>query len=86
MGNDEACAVFRQLIHGALDQQFRARIDRTGCLVQNQHRRILEHGAGDGQQLLLSGRDAGALGQDGIEPVRQRTDKFIQSAGTADTV
>ena len=86
MGNDEACAVFRQLIHGALDQQFRARIDRTGCLVQNQHRRILEHGAGDGQQLLLPGGDARALRQDGVEALGQRMDEFIQPAGAADAI
>ena len=86
VGNDEACAVFRELIHGALDQKLCARIDGAGRLVQNQHGRVLEHGAGDGQQLLLAGGDAGALGQDGIEAVRQRADEFIQPAGAADAV
>ena len=86
VGDNEAGAVFRQLIHGALDEQLRARVDRAGRLVEDEHGRVLEHGAGDGQQLLLPGGNAGALGQDSVEAVRQRTDEFIQPAGAADAI
>ena len=35
VGNDKAGAALHQGIHGALDQYLGARINRTGCLVQN---------------------------------------------------
>ena len=55
-----------------------AGVDRGGCLVEDQHRGLGEHGAGDAQQLLLPLRDVAAvLGQDGVVALRQAHDEAV---------
>ena len=83
MRNDKAGASLCQLIHRPLDQKLGAGIDRRGGLVKDEHGRILQHGTCNGQQLLLPGRDAGAFGQNSVKALRQRVNKFVQSAGAA---
>ena len=84
VGDDKARPALRQLVHRTLNEKFRARIDRGRCLVEDQHRRILEHRAGDGQKLLLSRRDGRALAEHGVKALWQRVDKFVEAAGLAD--
>ncbi len=80
MRDDKAGSVFGQFIHRLLNHDLGSRIDRRGGFVKNQHRCILQHGACNGQKLLLPGRNGSALGQNRIQAMRQGTDKFIDSA------
>ena len=63
-------AAHRLLVH---------RIEMRGRLVQDQHRRVLEEGAGDGDALALAAGEAGAALADlGIQPVGQGLDQLGQ--------
>ncbi len=59
--NHKAGAPGRQAIERALDAHLGAGVDAAGGLVQNQHGRVGEHHARDGQQLPLALRKAGAV-------------------------
>ena len=52
-------------------------------LVEDQHRVILYHGPGDGQQLLLSGGDRNGVVQYGVKALGQRLYEVVYAAGTA---
>ena len=43
----------------------------------------MQHSPGNGQQLLLTGGDGRAVGQNGIKALGQGMNEFVQSAGTA---
>ncbi len=59
---------------------FRAGVDGTGGLVQNQHRRVGAGGAGDVQKLPLALAEAAALaGEDRLITVRQVADEAVRS-------
>jgi hypothetical protein len=49
------------VVECVLDVPFRFGVERRSRLVENQDRRILEHGAGDGQALALSARQHHAV-------------------------
>ena len=50
-----------------LNLELHTRIDRGGCLVENEHRRQREHHAGDAKKLLYAFRDCtGYYGRRGI--------------------
>ena len=51
--DDKHRASFHQRVHAALDQAFRARIDRAGRFVENEHRRPRDGRARDGDELPL---------------------------------
>ena len=54
MCDDKVGAVFGQLIHRFMDNQFGTGVYQRVGFVQDQHGMIMHHGTGDGQQLLLS--------------------------------
>ena len=81
VGNDEGGAVFRQPVHGLLNQGFGPGIHRGGGLIQDEQRRVLNHGPGDGHQLLLTGGEVGAVVERGVIALRQRPDEVVQSHG-----
>lgn len=83
VGDDKAGAVFRQPVHGLLGDELCAGIHRGGGLVQNQHGIALNHGPGDGEQLLLPGGNGNAVIQHGIKAVGQGFDEVIDAAGPA---
>ena len=61
-----------------LDQQLGLSIHRRGRLVQDEHGSVLEHGAGDGEALLLpTGELDAPLTDEGIVAVRQRLDELV---------
>ena len=49
MGDDEGGAAVGEFGDGILDELFSAGVDVGGGFVENHHRGILDHGAGDGQ-------------------------------------
>ena len=53
--NDKTGAVFGQLIHSPLRNQFRTCIYGGSGFVEDQHGAVLDHGPGDGHELLLTG-------------------------------
>ena len=59
MGDGDGGAAGHQAVQGVLHDAFGFGVQRGGGLVQDQDRRVLEDGAGDGQALALS---AGELG------------------------
>ena len=72
-----------QRVHGLLNQLFRTRIDRRGGLVENQNRRILNHGSRNGEQLLLTLRKRGLVVKHCVIAIRQRHDVVMQTHGLA---
>ena len=83
VGYDEARAVLRQCIHGPLRQELRAGIDGGRRLIENEHRAVLHHGAGNGEQLLLPGGNGDVFAENRVKPVRERLDEVIDAAGAA---
>ena len=54
VGDHEGRPAFHKLVHAVLYQLFGSGINGTGCLVKDQHRRICNGGAGDGEKLSLA--------------------------------
>ncbi len=53
-------------------------VQRTGRLVQDQHARVADDGAGDRQELALAQREAGAaLAEDGLVALGQPADELV---------
>ena len=76
MGDDKARPPLHQPLHRRPDVLLRARIDVARRLVQNEHGRIGEHGAGDGDELFLPLGDVdGVVREDGIVPRGQLLDE-----------
>jgi len=69
-----------------LHLKLRAGIDGACRLVQNQQRRVLDHGAGDGDELLLPRREAVAVAQHRVIAFGQLTHKIGQPRRRADLV
>ena len=53
VGDDERRAPLHQRIHAGLHERLGARVDGRGRLVENQHGRVGDRRAGDGEQLAL---------------------------------
>ena len=53
----EGGAPFGQIVHRLLDQHFGAGVHAARSLVEDQERRVLRNGTGNGQQLLLPHRE-----------------------------
>ena len=52
--DDEAGAPLHKLVEGVLNQLFGAAVHVGGSFVQNEDGGVRQHGAGDGEELLLS--------------------------------
>lgn len=76
--NDERGMSLRQRVHCLLNQHFCACIDGGRRFVENQHRRVFNHRAGNRHQLLLSGGEVQFVGQQGVVTLRQGVDKVVQ--------
>ena len=78
MGDDKAGSVLHQGAHRLLNLLLGAGVDVGGRLVENQHLGVGEHGARDGQHLLLSLRDVqSVVADDGVVAVRQAHDEVM---------
>ena len=65
-------------VHTALDELFGTRVDGARGLVQDEHRRVGDGHARNGEQLALALRQVGAVGRDRcIVPSRQAADKRV---------
>ena len=53
MGNNEGRPAVHEPIHTLLDNLLRSGINRAGCFIQDQHRRIGNRCPGDGKKLPL---------------------------------
>ena len=54
MRDDKRGAPFHDRVHSLLHEAFRVSVDATGCLIENQHRRIGYGSTGNGKQLALA--------------------------------
>ena len=82
MGDDEAGLVLHQGAHGLLDAAFGAGVDVAGGLVEDQHFGVVEHCAGDGEELLLALRNISAvLGDHGVIALGQAHDVMVDVGG-----
>ena len=61
MRHDETGAAEEEKIQGALDDRLGPRIHGARGLIQNQHRRVLVQGSGDGKTLSLPSRKLAAV-------------------------
>ena len=78
VGNHEGGAAVHQAVHAVLHQLLGAGINGGSCLIQNQHRRVSNGSAGNGQQLALALTQVGAVaGQHRVVAVGQMLDEGI---------
>ena len=61
MRHDKACPALHHRCKGILYLQFRARINRTGGLIQNKHRRQTQHHSRNTKQLFLTLRKISSI-------------------------
>ena len=82
VGYYEACSALHQVVHCLLNDAFRSGINRGGCLVQNQYRRVGKNCPGYCQQLLLTCRNVCSffVNLHVIAP-RQSPDEMIRVGG-----
>jgi len=82
MGDDERRPVFHDTGQGLLNQPLGLRIQGRGRLVQDQDRRILEQGPGQGQPLALAdGENAAALADQRVIALGKLGDEFVAFRG-----
>ena len=75
-------AATHDAVHTALDELFGARVDGARGLVQDEHRRVGNGHARDGEQLALALRQVGAVSRDRrVVAPRQAADKRIRAGG-----
>ena len=75
-------ATAHDAVHTALDELFGTRVNGARGLVQDEHRRIGDGHARDGEQLALALRQVGAIGRDRcVVASRQAADKRIRAGG-----
>ncbi len=77
MSDDKGGAVLHHLVQRRQNAGLGRRVERTGRLIEDQYRRILEQGARDGQALAFAaGEGAAALTDHGVEAVRICVDEI----------
>ena len=82
MGDDEAGLVLHEGAHRLLDAALGAGVDVAGGLVEDEHLGVVEHCAGDGEELLLALRDVAAvLGDHGVIALGQAHDVMVDVGG-----
>lgn len=54
MSNSDSCAALGNSVEGGLDDLLTLRINRTGCLVEDDDARLLYDTSGDRETLLLT--------------------------------
>src|SRR5262245_58045882 len=80
MRDHQRRAALHGSLHGRENLVLSVRVDRSCRIVQEQDRRVEEHGAGDGQSLTLAdGEVEATLPQDGVKTVWQIGDEVISS-------
>ena len=78
VGDDEAGAAIHQAVHTALHQSLGTGVDGGGGLVEDEHRRVSNGCAGDGQQLTLALRQVRTVaGQHGVVALGQALDEAV---------
>ena len=78
VGDDEAGAAVHQAVHAALHQSLGAGVDGGSSLIEDEHRRVGDGCAGDGQQLTLALRQVRAVaGQHGVVALGQALDEAV---------
>lgn len=82
MGDDERRAAVHQTVKRLLHQRLAFGVERGGCLVKQQHGRVLQDGAGNGDALALAAgeRDA-AFADFGLITLVQPGDEFVGLRG-----
>ena len=77
VGNQNRRSIGGQSMQGRVNSRFSGRIDRAGCVIQDQHPRVGDHGPRQSQPLPLStGKGEPALPDDRVEPLRKGVDEF----------
>ena len=61
MGDGDGRAALCQSSHGFLDLLFRLYVYRGGSFVENEDARVVQNGAGNGDALAFTARQAGTL-------------------------
>ena len=71
-------AAFHQFVERGLHGAFGFGVERAGGFVENENRRILQNGAGDGEALALAaGKRNAFFADDGVETFRFLGDEFV---------
>ena len=82
MGDDERGAAAHEALHRFHDRAFGFQIHRTGGFVQDEHGRILEKGAGNGNALTFAaGQAHAALTDQGLIALRETENEIVRIGG-----
>ena len=86
VSDDEGGAAVGEFIESGLDEAFGARVNIAGRFVKNHHRRIGDHGAGDGEELFFAGGDVVRILVDfGFVALVERADEVVDMSGFTST-
>ena len=78
VGDDHGGAAAHQRLERRLHLALGFGVERRGRLVEQQDRRVLQHGAGDGEPLALAARELDAvLADHGVVALGQRADEIV---------
>lgn len=78
VGYDDGGAVDHDALQGTLDGRFCLVVYGGGCLIQDEHWRVFEYGAGNGDALALAaGEFLAAFADDGLVAVGQFHDEVV---------
>ena len=81
VGNHDDGLVMGQCLDSPLQFILILRVNAACCLVQNDDRCVLQHGAGDGNPLFLAaGQSAAALANHGVIAIRQGRNKVMAAS------
>ena len=79
VGDDQGGAPAHGGLQRGLHHAFAFGIKRAGGFVEQEQRRVFQHGPGDGDALALTARQAhAALAQKGVVVIRQRHDELVR--------
>ena len=79
MGDDHGGASLHQPLQGVLNLALVFRVERGGRLVEQEDRRVLQEGAGDGDPLALAaGEPRARLADGGVVALGQVKDELVR--------
>ncbi|MNX93450.1 hypothetical protein D3C86_1256330 [compost metagenome] len=82
VGDDDGGALMQQAFERLLHQRFAFGVERRGCLVEQQDRRIAQDGAGNGDALALAaGKRHAAFTHLGIISIGETFDEAVSLCG-----
>ena len=82
VGDDEARAVFHQMVEGFLDETLGGGVNTGGGFVEDEDRRVFQEGTGDGEALFFAYAEFHAtLAELRVKPLGEPPDEILGVRG-----